>query len=327
MRLRTNEEGKYKNYAMSPDLRFDIVTIVGSNLERPLQPWLFSLWCGKFADREEYMTLSIVDPAVLKPLVIAGWKQYLYKDKGLAVKEPTAGPSFDGVTEGSIQTIFDYDHVSVTKTEIVNVTETCDNRNGITEGRGGQFTHTYTKEQSISHASTSAFSYGISESIDLSGKVCGIGADSDTTFDFNYSTSTSNSETKSEKTSDEITINWTLEPPAGKRYQVCLVLKAHTVNVPFTCSVVLTGRPSITFDGKVWTSEIGNAIYFFQNDLVKVCNANNYGAIVHGITGLVSGSQSMDLSVVTIDTTESTPVENGMTLPDNVLVVEAKSLA
>lgn len=272
------------------------------------------------------MTLSIVDPAVLTPLVVEGWKKYLYSDKGLPTKEPTLGPNFDNVTEGLVETVYDYNNVSVTRTELVSIAVVCDNRNGLLKPFEQDFQYQYTNEQGMSHSSSSAFSHGVSENIKVSGKVFGIGAESDTNFDFNYSSSTDDAQTTTETTSSASKTSWTMSAPAGKRYQACLFAKACTLNVPFTSSVVLKGRPSISFDGTSNDSEIGNAIYYFQTDTVKSCGVDNNDAIVHGMTGVVYGSKGLNFTLVMLDITNSTPLDHGMPLPDQAVVIATQSV-
>ena len=264
---------------------------------------------------------QVLDTQTLGPLLIAAWQKTLNttEDPTNDNQWLTNGPNNDkiglygGLSDGQPELTFDETAMTYQPKQIIATTDIVDNSNGLTPNATLSLAYQYTEQTTTSTT--------ISHSLQVGVKATGttnlivVGGGFEISVDYTYT----NSSTNSTMTGDLQTFTQSvpLSVPAGKIYQGRVTATVRTVKVPFTATILVSGKSETWFADQVnghfnWSIDAGSIFGWIGQYALATGDSATYGDHGDGrgmvtISGMLTNQTTTDFNVHTYDITNGEP--------------------
>jgi len=215
------------------------------------------------------MSLQSIDKRSFGAIVIDAWQQHLGTEMDPADGQWFSnGPDNNGGLYGHVtdkvrdELVFDSSQHDATLNKVTGMTGIADNRNGLQPKQVVSLAHTYQDTITTTHASTHTVKFGTK--VSWKGKMSLLVAEAELTveisgeYSFSWTDTVSVSQSKTQTFSQQIPV----DIPAGKVYQVILLVDVQEIKIPFYADLVISGQSTTNFRApvngqKVWTADAG----------------------------------------------------------------------
>jgi chitinase len=263
----------------------------------------------------------VLDPQVLEALLAAAWQQMLNTDDDPTNNNKwlTNGPNNDkiglygGLSDSEPALTFDETAMTYQPKSIIAATGTVDNGNGLTP--------TATLSLAYEHSDETTTSNTVSHSIKVGGTVSGMtnflvaggGFQLSLEYTLNLGSGTSTTTGIKQTHMESVPIN----VPTGKIYKGVLTATVRTVTVPFTATILVSGKSETWFANPVnghynWRVSAGGIFGWISQYGLASGDSATYGDHGDGqgmvtICGMLTNQTTTDFQVHTNDITDGEP--------------------
>jgi Clostridium epsilon toxin ETX/Bacillus mosquitocidal toxin MTX2 len=256
------------------------------------------------------MALNSLDLSIVGPFIGSAWQRQLNTSE-----DPANGRwYFDGANHDGIGLygglsdavptglVFNDNSMTYVPHQIMAASSIVDNRNGLVPQSTVQLSYSYTNSSTTSTTMTHSVKVGLG--LDIKAKadfiIAGAEATVKMSVDYTFSYSSTTSETKS----DTITVSQSVPVtvPTGKVYKAVLAATSQSLRVPYTATIVVTGKSETWFEDRInghynWMADAGT-VWGWIN---QYRTAGDDSALYHNLgggQGGVSVSGVLDASQV-----------------------------